>query len=284
MKDEFEKTLMAGSTAQVTILGLPSDKYSSFLRGAADGPPAVREVLFSPAGNLWTEGGVDLGANGNLSDLGDVELTDDMDHFKRIEGSVKLLTTLGKKPIFLGGDHYITWPIISTLSRSHPGLTILHFDAHPDLYNEFDGKKESHATPFARIMEKRHARRLLQVGVRGITGHLREQARRFGVDIFEMRYLVEKPDLRLSGDVYISFDLDVLDPAHAPGVSHHEAGGMTVRHALSIIQSIDPKRAPIVGADVVELNPSRDVSGITAAAAAKIVKEIAGKMLESMKR
>jgi agmatinase len=284
MKNDLENRLVAGSTAQVTILGLPSDKYSSFLLGAADGPPAIREVLFSPAGNLWTEGGVDLGADGNLSDLGDVEFTDDMDHFERIEGAVKLLTTLGKRPIFLGGDHYITWPIIKNFSRSHPNLTILQFDAHPDLYDEFEGSKDSHATPFARIMEKRCARRLVQVGVRGITGHLREQARRFGVDTFEMRYLSEKPDLRLSGNVYISFDLDVLDPAHAPGVSHHEAGGMTVRHALSIIQSIDPKRAPVVGADVVELNPSRDVSGITAAAAAKIVKEIAGKMLESMKK
>ena len=284
MKNDLEKTLLAGSTAQVTILGLPSDKYSSFLRGAADGPPAIREVLFSPAGNLWTEGGTNLEADGSLSDLGDVEFTDDMDHFDRIEGSVKLLTTLGKRPIFLGGDHYITWPIIKTFSRNHPNLTILQFDAHPDLYDTFNGNKDSHATPFARIMEKRHARRLVQVGVRGITGHLREQARRFGVDIFEMRYLAEKPDLRLTGNVYISFDLDVLDPAHAPGVSHHEAGGMTVRHALSIIQSIDPKRSPIVGADVVELNPSRDISGITAAAAAKIVKEIAGKMLESIKK
>ncbi|MBN1882182.1 MAG: agmatinase [Deltaproteobacteria bacterium] len=284
MKNILEDSLLAGSTAQVTILGLPSDKYSSFLRGAADGPPAIREVLFSPGGNLWTEGGVDLEADGNLSDLGDVEFTDNMDHFERIEASVKLLTTLGKRPIFLGGDHYITWPIIKTFSRSHPNLTILQFDAHPDLYDEFDGKKDSHATPFARIMEKRHVRRLIQVGLRGITGHLREQARRFGVDTFEMRYLSEKPDLRLSGDVYISFDLDVLDPAHAPGVSHHEAGGMTVRHALSIIQSIDSKRSPVVGADVVELNPSRDISGITAAAAAKIVKEIAGKMLESIKK
>lgn len=284
MKNDLENTLLAGSTAQVTILGLPSDKYSSFLPGAADGPPAIREVLFSSAGNLWTEGGTDLGANGNLSDLGDVELTGDMDHFERIESSVKLLTTLGKRPIFLGGDHYVTWPIIKTLSRTQSNLTILQFDAHPDLYDTFDGNKDSHATPFARIMENRHARRLVQVGVRGITGHLREQARRFGVDIFEMRYLTEKPDLRLTGNVYISFDLDVLDPAHAPGVSHHEAGGMTVRHALSIIQSIDPKRAPVVGADVVELNPSRDVSGITAAAAAKIVKEIAGKMIESIKK
>ena len=284
MKDNLENTLLAGPTAQVTILGLPSDKYSSFTQGAADGPPAIREVLFSPGGNLWTEGGTDLEADGNLSDLGDVEFTDDMDHFKRIEGSVKLLTTLGKRPIFLGGDHYVTWPIIKTLSRTQQNLTILQFDAHPDLYDTFDGKKDSHATPFARIMEKRYARRLVQVGVRGITGHLREQARRFGVDIFEMRYLTERPDLRLTGNVYISFDLDVLDPAHAPGVSHHEAGGMTVRHALSIIQSIDPKRAPVVGADVVELNPSRDVSGITAAAAAKIVKEIAGKMLESIKK
>jgi agmatinase len=213
-----------------------------------------------------------------------VDFTDDMDHFSRIEGSVKLLTTLGKRPIFLGGDHYITWPIITTLSRSHPNLTILHFDAHPDLYDEFEGKRDSHASPFARIMEKRHARRLVQVGVRGITGHLREQARRFGVDIFEMRYLTEKPDLRLSGNIYISFDLDVLDPAHAPGVSHHEPGGMTVRHALSIIQSIDPRRSPVVGADVVELNPSRDVSDITAAAGAKIVKEVAGKMLASIKK
>jgi hypothetical protein len=134
----------------------------------------------------------------------------------------------------------------------------VHIDAHPDLYDDFEGDRYSHACPFARIMEEGLADRLIQIGIRTMTGHQRAQARRFGVEVVEMRHL--KPDIRIPTDVplYVSIDIDALDPAFAPGVSHREPGGMSVRQLLSVIQSLE---APIVAAEVVELNQinERDV-------------------------
>jgi agmatinase len=175
-------------------------------------------------------------------------------------------------PIFLGGDHMVTYPVFAGLARVHGPVNILHFDAHPDLYDDFDGDPLSHASPFARIMEQGLATRLVQVGVRTLNKHCREQVRRFGVEVVEMRDFapdrVPVPDTPL----YISIDMDALDPAFAPGVSHHEPGGLSVRDVLSVLYRV---RSPIVGADVVEYNPVRDINGMTAVVAAKLVKELA---------
>jgi arginase family enzyme len=155
-------------------------------------------------------------------------------------------------------------------------LTIFHFDAHPDLYDEFEGNRLSHACPFARIMESGLAKRLVQVGIRAMNGHQREQAKRFGVEVVEMPGLPAYAKLKAAGPIYISFDMDVLDPAFASGVSHREPGGMSVREAIAHLHAIE---ADIVGADVVEYNPVRDLGDMTATVAAKIVKEILGKMI-----
>ena len=158
----------------------------------------------------------------------------------------------------------------------YPELTIFHFDAHPDLYDDFEGSTLSHACPFARIMESGLAKRLVQVGIRTINRHQREQASRFGVEVVEMRALPAYDKLKAAGPVYISFDIDVLDPAFAPGVSHREPGGMSVREAIAHLHAIE---GTIVGADVVEYNPVQDVAGVTATVAAKILREILGKMI-----
>jgi agmatinase len=178
----------------------------------------------------------------------------------------------------LGGDHAITAPVVEAMAARHPDLSILHIDAHPDLYADFDGNPSSHASPFARIMERQLARRLVQVGIRTATGHQREQAERFGVETHEMRNWRDDTALRFDGPVYISLDLDGLDPAFAPGVSHREPGGLSTRQVLTILQRID---APIVGADIVEYNPRMDVNGVTAIVAAKFMKEIAAQMLRT---
>jgi agmatinase len=196
----------------------------------------------------------------------------------RIETGIRDLLERGLRPVSLGGDHAVTYPILRAFSRKYPKLSILHFDAHPDLYDEFAGNRLSHACPFARIMEEKLASRLVQVGVRTATRHQREQAARFGVEMIEMRNWTAPLAIHFDTPVYISFDLDGIDPAFAPGVSHPEPGGPTTRQVLEVIHGVD---APIVGADVVELNPSRDPSGITALVGAKLVKEIAAQMLQS---
>lgn len=242
----------------------------------------IREALGCDASNKWTELGVDLGVPGTFGDAGDLQLSNARDgvgdDFAKIEGAVAELLEKGEYPVALGGDHSVTYPILRAFGGRYPGLTIVHFDAHPDLYEEFEGSRVSHACPFARIMEEQLAKRLVQIGIRTMNGHQREQAERFGVEVIAMRELPAYDRLKIGGPVYVSFDMDVLDPAFAPGISHREPGGMTVREAIAHLHAIDGK---IVGADVVEYNPAQDVAGMTATVAAKILKEILGKMILS---
>lgn len=258
-----------------TLVGIPFDAQSSYLRGAGNAPPRIREALHCDASNDWTELGVDLGAAGTLADAGDLAFSE-QNAFEVIESGIANLLDHGRRPISLGGDHSITYPIVKAFAKKHPSLTIFHFDAHPDLYDEFEGNRFSHACPFARIMESGLAQRLVQIGIRAATRQQREQARRFGVDVVEMRSLPAYGKLKAAGAVYVSFDIDVLDPAFAPGVSHREPGGMSVREAIAHLHAIGGE---IVGADMVEYNPVRDLDGLTAAIAAKMVKELVGKMV-----
>jgi agmatinase len=263
-----------------TLLGIPLDVNSSYLRGAAGAPMKIREALRSEVRNQWSESGVDVGAAGAFADAGDLELRDTRENiaedFAGIERTVAEQLERGMKPVLLGGDHSITYPILRAFARRYPELTIIHFDAHPDLYDEFDGSRVSHACPFARILEERLAGRLVQIGIRTLNGHQRGQAERFGVEIVQMAALPAYDRLKIHGPVYVSFDMDVLDPAFAPGISHREPGGMTVREAIAHLHAIQGK---VVGADVVEYNPAQDISGMTAVVAAKILKEILGKMI-----
>jgi len=257
---------------RLKLIGLPTDSHSSFLRGAAGAPSAIRAALASGHSNRATESGGELGLDLVVEDLGDLPLEEGSGDAARISDAVEAASREGAVPICLGGDHMVTFPIVTGLARVHGTVNILHFDAHPDLYDDFEGDPLSHASPFARIMENGLARRLVQVGIRTMNGHCREQAKRFGVEVMEMRDFhpdrVPIPDAPL----YVSIDLDGLDPAFAPGVSHHEPGGLSTRDVLSVLHRID---GGIIGADVVELNPSRDINQMTATVAAKLVKELA---------
>jgi agmatinase len=260
-----------------TLLGLPYDASSSFLRGAAAAPALIRQALHSPAGNPWTETGVDLSANGLLGDAGDVPLgTSSAEVRTKIEDAVRTLLDTGARPIVLGGDHSVTYPVIRAVRWSHSHLSVLHFDAHPDLYPEFEGDLYSHACPMARVMEERLADQLVQVGIRTMNAAQRAQAERYGVEVIDMRAWVvgRRPTMR--HPVYVSIDLDAFDPAFAPGVSHREPGGLTVREVLTVLHGLS---VPIVGGDVVEFNPQQDATGATASVGAKLVKELAGKMI-----
>ena len=264
--------MSADPRPRVRLIGLPTDRHSSFLRGAARAPAEIRAALASDAGNDASENGLEIGSDIVLEDVGDLPLDDASNELAVIEAGVAAAAADGAVPILLGGDHMVTHPVVAALARIHGPLNILHFDAHPDLYDDFEGDPLSHASPFARIMEKGLARRLVQFGIRTLNRHCRDQAQRFGVEIVEMRdFAVERvpiPDAPL----YVSIDLDGFDPAFAPGVSHHEPGGPSVREFLSVLHRVP---GPIIGADIVELNPSRDVNGVTATLAAKLVRELA---------
>jgi agmatinase len=265
----------------VSLLGVPWDASSSFLRGAALAPAAIREALWSPSSNAYTELGTDLGAArdaGRFADAGDVESSASAnDMVERVRVAAGRLVAQGRSLLALGGDHSVTYPLVRAHAEQGIRPAILHVDAHADLYDEFEGDRLSHACPFARIMEAGLASRLVQVGIRTLSAHQRAQAERFGVEIVEMRDWRRDLVLAFDDPVYVSLDLDGLDPAFAPGVSHHEPGGLSTRDVIGLIHAIEGR---IVGADVVELNPARDVNGMTAMVAGRFVKELAGLMLE----
>ena len=259
------------------LIGIPLDENSTYMRGSALAPQRIREALYCESTNTWCEAGINIGAGEVFVDAGDVDFTGEADSFEKIESAIDDLLVRGLLPLSLGGDHAITYPIIKAIKKKYPVLHILHFDAHPDLYDELYGNRRSHACPFARIMENEYAQRLVQVGIRTMNGHQRAQAERFGVEVMEMKNWYDDITLKFDAPLYISLDLDVLDPAFAPGISHYEPGGMSTRQVVRILQNV--KAPQLVGADIVELNPLRDPTGLTAMVAAKLFKEIAARMI-----
>ncbi len=255
----------------IDLIGVPSDVNSSFERGAALAPAAIRDALWSDRGNLACEDGSEVGVDFALNDCGDLPVREDPSDDALIAEAVTACLSDGAIPLLLGGDHAITHPVLRAVHAACGPVDILHFDAHPDLYHDFDGNPRSHASPFARIMEAGLARRLVQVGIRTLTSHCRDQAERYGVEIIAMAEFSPAAVPMLEGPIYISIDLDGIDPAEAPGVSHPEPGGLTVREVLAVLRR---QSAAIVGADIVELNPRFDSNGRTAIVAAKLLREL----------
>ncbi|WP_339625205.1 agmatinase [uncultured Maribacter sp.] len=256
----------------IIIQGINWDAKSSFQKGPAKAPDLIRKALYSDSMNLCTELGISI-ENDAISDKGDFIINEYFD----IAATTKKHLDTGSKVLTLGGDHSITFPIIKAYHDQHPKLDILHIDAHADLYHDYEGDPYSHACPFARIMENGLAVKLVQVGIRTLNPHQASQAKKYKVDIHEMRNLDLNNIPKFKNPLYISLDMDGFDPAFAPGVSHHEPGGLSSRQVINLIQSIDTQ---VVGADIVEYNPDRDFQDMTAYLAAKMMKEILGKMME----
>ncbi len=271
---DSSKDLKSG---MVAVIGIPFDAGSSFMQGSALAPAQIRKIWNAGATNLCSESGVDLNEHSEFMDLGDLKIDAGPDTIDQIQATIAELLDRGVRLICLGGDHAITYPVLKSYRTRYRELEILHLDAHPDLYESYGGSRTSHACPFARIMEEKLASRLVQVGIRTLNAHQKEQADRFGVEIIDMQNFLDWQTVDLKGPLYLSIDLDVLDPAFAPGVSHHEPGGMSTRQLIELIQGL---KVPLAGADIVEFNPRRDPSEITAMVAVKILKEVAARMLE----
>ena len=255
---------------KIILQGIPYDGKSSYLKGASLAPPFIRDKFWSKSSNTFSESHLDIGQH--IDDAGDNRIND---YFEIEKITVKHLTK-NNRILTLGGDHSITYPIIKAYSKFYDTFDILQIDAHPDLYEEFDNDRYSHACPFARILDEKLIGQLFQVGVRTWTTHQLEQADKYKIAIREMKNFSLNDIAEIKNDVYISLDIDAFDPAFAPGVSHHEPGGLTSRQVINIIQSIKTR---IIGADIVEFNPNRDIQGITATLAAKMMKEILSQMV-----
>ena len=262
------------SSAAVVAIGLPTSKNSSHLRAESDAPFRIARELLRDEGNPFAENAKDLSGPDIFEYLGSAELESE-DEFDRIRKISATAFRSGKRPLFIGGDHSVTYPIVAGLSEVHGPVSILHFDAHPDLYDCFQDNPLSHASPFARILENGFASSLWQFGIRTLTPHQCAQVRRFGVHCNEMRDHKRWKAPAFDGPVYVTVDLDALDPAFAPGVAHQEPGGMSVRDILDILNECS---GMVVGSDIVEYHPGRDVNGITAIVAAKLARELVGRM------
>lgn len=294
------------STFSLGLFGIVEDRNSSFMKGPAKAPSVIRRTFDCDSRNMTSETGVQLGAIGamRIKDFGDVEPADNTvaGMYKCISPVVKEILSQKLYPLMLGGDHSVTYPVVKAVTQCiKTPVTIVHFDAHPDFYPTFQNNPASHASPFARIMEHGSNRdepiiceKLISIGIRTLNAEQAEYIRKQGerreggeVTIIEARnYPANMSDLLetferlipLDSPVYISVDIDVLDPAYAPGVSHRESGGLSVRQVVDAIQCIPRK---VLGADVVEYNVDRDVDFLTASAASKILKELAAKIISS---
>lgn len=260
----------------INIIGIPFDAKSSYQRGAAMGPDSIRETLHDSSSNYWTESGLNLDVDVHIKDKGNLNIK----NYEDLLPQIKQAYQAEEAHIFLGGDHSISYPIVKTVSEHHQHFDILHIDAHTDLYDSFEGDPYSHACPFARIMEDGLCKRLVQVGIRTLTQHQQEQAKKYNVEIIMMKDIEAFQQLHFDNPVYMSIDLDGFDPAYAPGVSHHEPGGMNPRTLINFLLKTN---FTLIGADIVELNPLRDHERMTAALGAKLLKELCAKFAANPK-
>lgn len=262
----------------VTLLGVPWDGSSSWRRGTAQAPAVVR-AAWRRAGvwsNRTTEHGLDLELMGMPADDGDVAVQGTHGMMcTAVEARVQALVDSGRLPLLIGGDHSITLPALRALREVHGRLDLLHFDAHPDLYPEFEGNRYSHATTFACALAEGLLQRVVQVGIRTANEAQRKTARQYDVTMIEMKDWNGPRVLSFAGPLYISIDLDAIDPAFAPGVSHPEPGGLSVRELLNTLARATGR---VVGADLVEFNPAADIAEMTQGVAVKLLKELIGIM------
>ncbi len=261
----------------VTLIGFPWDASSSYARGPALAPAIIRSVLFSEASSPYSLSGASVGDI--IFDYDFADLPEEADACRtaisdRIAQTLKSKT----KPLSLGGDHSVTYPILRAIKNAHGPVNILHIDAHPDLYDEFDGDRYSHACPFARAIEDGCVNNLVQVGIRSASPEQRAFGKKHGVAMLGADEAAAIPYDKLTAPLYVSIDLDGLDPAYAPGVSHPEPGGLSTREVLAMLAKLP---TPPVGADIVEYNPERDINLATAHVAARLIKELAGLMAQT---
>jgi len=261
----------------ISIIGIPTDTNSSFMSGASQAPPTIMREFNSDATNKFSENGIDLGEENIWIDRGNLTIGEPHNEFELISNAIQRELMGNNCCISIGGDHSITYPIIAAHHEFFPKINIVHFDAHPDLYDNYDNNPSSHASPFARIMENNLARSLTQIGIRTMNAHQKEQAELYDVKVITMDEFSSDLKLKFEEPVYISIDLDGIDPAFAPGVSHPEPGGFSTRDIITIISNINGE---VVGADIVEYNPKKDINNITAITAAKLLKELMGKIIK----
>ncbi|GAA3531562.1 agmatinase [Amycolatopsis ultiminotia] len=272
--------------ADVAVVGVPFDSGVSYRPGARFGPAAVREAsrLLRPY-----HPGLDVSpfAEQQVVDAGDIAINpfNIGEAIEKLQQEAETLTADRTRLVTVGGDHTIALPLLRAAAKKHGPVALLHFDAHLDTWDTYFGEPYTHGTPFRRASEEGilDTSALSHVGTRGPLYGKRdlEEDRRLGFGIVTSgdvlrRGIDETVDAlrQRIGDrpLYVSVDIDVLDPAHAPGTGTPEAGGMTSRELLEILRGL--RELNLVGADVVELAPAYDHAEITAIAASHVAYDL----------
>ncbi|MGZ3534776.1 MAG: agmatinase [Thermodesulfobacteriota bacterium] len=259
--------------ALAVILGCPYDGSASFRPGARFGPSAIRRAswgieTYSPYQNQ------DLSQH-SIHDMGDLELPlgEKKIALDLIRKAVRKILSGNKFPILLGGDHLITLPIVEELVKNYPQLQIVHIDAHTDLREEYLGESASHCTVMRKLIDRIGRSRLFQIGIRSGT---KEEFKLAGemksivpLDSSSLRSMVRR--IR-NKPVYITLDLDVLDPSVLPGVGTPEPGGLTFQELISLLKELQPLH--VIGFDIVELTPDYDSTQVSSVTASVILREM----------
>lgn len=265
--------------ADYVVLGVPFDVTSTYRSGARLGPSAIREASL----NIETysfRSSVDV-ENLRLHDLGDLHVSSDVEQtLGKLAKVVEEILKVGKTPVIIGGEHTITLGILKSLGGKASDIAILSFDAHLDLRDEFMGLRFSHTTFMRRISEQIRPAKILEVGTRAVCREELDYARKTGIDFLNAQQIrkdgVEqtlktlKRRLANVESIYVTVDMDVLDPAYAPAVQNPEPDGLETHVLLDILCGVCDKR--LVGFDVVEVAPNYD-HGVTAIQAAKTIFE-----------
>lgn len=262
--------------AKAVIYGMPMDYTVSFRPGSRFGPGRIREASvgleeYSPYLDRSLEDLVYFDAGDLMLPFGNAARSLDM-----IAEYVRGLLDDGKMPFGLGGEHLVSWPVIREVYARYPELAVIHIDAHADLREQYEGEPLSHSTPIRKAAELIGGRNIYQFGIRSGTReefqYARENINFYPFDVLEP-LKAALPELK-GRPVYVTIDIDVLDPSAAPGTGTAEAGGITSRELLAAVHAIAGSEARVVGADVVEVAPVYDSSEQTPIAAAKLVREM----------
>ncbi|WP_175637819.1 agmatinase [Metabacillus schmidteae] len=273
----FIKSHPSYEESEAVIYGMPMDWTVSYRPGSRFGPARIREVSigleeYSPYLDRELE-------EVKYFDAGDIPLPfgNPQKSIELIEEYIDQLLADDKFPLGMGGEHLVSWPVMKAMYKKYPDLAIIHFDAHTDLRDDYEGEPLSHSTPIKKIADLIGPTNVYSFGIRSGMKEEFRWAKEVGMHISKFEVLEPLKEVlpKLAGrPVYLTIDIDVLDPAHAPGTGTVDAGGITSKELLASIHEIAKSDIRVVGSDLVEVAPIYDHSEQTANTASKIIREM----------
>ncbi|MCO0596008.1 agmatinase [Peribacillus butanolivorans] len=273
----FIKSHPSFEESEAVLYGMPMDWTVSFRPGSRFGPTRIREVSigleeYSPYLDRELE-------EVKFYDAGDIPLPfgNPQRSIDMIEKFVDGVLDAGKFPLGMGGEHLVTWPVIKAMYKKYPDMAIIHMDAHTDLREDYEGEPLSHASIIRKSAELIGPKNVYSFGIRSGLKEEFQWAKENGMHISKFEVLEPLKEVlpQLAGrPVYVTIDIDVLDPAHAPGTGTVDCGGITSKELLASIHEIARSEINVVGCDLVEVAPIYDPSEQTANTASKLIREM----------